>query len=390
MDPGGCLNSAEFVRLREGQSNENERTRLEKHLQECPRCSHNSQLLEWIVSLLAGGKQKMGQSKNREETALCLTPEMTYRYLERDINEAERARIETHLDECSACYETMVSLVKNSLAPASELEKQAIHQLTSVTAKSQVSRILSYVQADSKVQQREVGATGLWDRLKHFLRFSETFTAGWRSPALAALALLLLSIGAYEGIRGYNRSWQLAEAERLLQKNYRVYMKDTARLSGGYGSSGVAAFMSGEQAERTPTYPEKALDLAQKAATNGANPDKIRQIEAQVYLIQKNYAKAESIYRQLKAEESGSASLLNDQGVLYFSQRDWEKAQNAFEASLKADLNFREAWYNLALVKERKGDLQGALGALDRYLELETDEGWRNAAVEFKKRLESR
>ena len=82
MDPGGCLNSAEFVRLREGQSNENERTRLEEHLQECPRCSHNSQLLEWIVSLLAGGKQKMGQSKNREETALCLTPEMTCRYLE--------------------------------------------------------------------------------------------------------------------------------------------------------------------------------------------------------------------------------------------------------------------------------------------------------------------
>jgi len=332
----------------------------------------------------------MGQSKNREETALCLTPEMTYRYLERDINEAERARIETHLDECSVCYEAMVSLVKNSLAPASELEKQAIHQMTSITPKSQVSRVLSYVQADSKVQQREVGATGLWDWLKHFLRFPETFAAGWHSPALAALALLLLSIGAYQGIRAYNRSWQLAEAERLLQQNYRVYMKDTARLSGGYGSSGVAALMSSEQAERTPSYSEKALAFAQKAATNGANPDKIRQIEAQVYLIQKNYEKAELIYRQLKAQESRSAPLLNDRGVLYFGQQDWENARNAFEASLKADPNFREAWYNLALVKERKGDLQGALSALDRYLELETDEGWRNAAVEFKKRLESR
>src|SRR5262249_25385069 len=273
-DPGGCLNAAEFVRFREGQSDENERTRLEKHLLGCPRCSHNSQLLEGIVSLLAGGKQKMGQSKNREETALCLTPEMTYRYLERDINEAERAKIETHLDECSVCYEAMVSLVKNSLAPASELEKQAIHQMTSVTPKSQVSRVLSYVQTDSKVQQREVGATGLWDWLKHFLPFSETFATGWRSPALAALALLLFSIGAYQGIRLYNRSWQLAEAEQLLQQNYRVYMKDTARLSGGYGSSGVAALMSSEQAERTPSYSEKALALAQKAATNGANLDK--------------------------------------------------------------------------------------------------------------------
>src|SRR5262245_1570623 len=119
MDPDGCLNSAEFVRFREGQCNENERTRLEGHLQGCPRCTHNSQLLEQIVLLLAGGKLKMGQSNHRKETTMCLTPEMTYRYLEKDTDEVERVRIETHLDECSTCYEAMVSLLKNSLAPAS-------------------------------------------------------------------------------------------------------------------------------------------------------------------------------------------------------------------------------------------------------------------------------
>jgi tetratricopeptide (TPR) repeat protein len=364
---------------------------LEKHLQGCPRCTHNSQLLERVVLLLAGGKQKMGQSNNQEETALCLTPEMTYRYLERSIDEAERTRIETHLDECSACYEAVVSLLKNSLAPATELEKQAIRQLTSLTPERQVSRLLSYVQADAKIQPREVPAVGFWERLKLLFHFPETFAGGWQSPAMAALALLLLSIGAYQGIRSYNRSWQLSEAEEILRQNYRIYMKDTARLSGGYRSSGVAALMSGEQAEREPagSYSEKVLVLAQNAATHGANPDKIRQIEAQVYFIQKDYAKAESIYRQLEATESRSAPLLNDEGVLRFSQQDWEKAQSHFEVCLKTDPNFREAWYNLALVKEKKGDSQGALTALDRYLKLETDEGWRNAALEFKKRLEA-
>src|SRR5881397_38548 len=107
MDSDGCLNSAEFVRFRQDQYNEDDKTRKQRHLQECPHCRHHMQLLEQIVLLLAGGKQKMGQANNQEETARCLTPEMTYRYLERNINEEERARIETHLDQCSSCYEAM-------------------------------------------------------------------------------------------------------------------------------------------------------------------------------------------------------------------------------------------------------------------------------------------
>src|SRR5262245_44158118 len=213
MDPDGCLNSAEFVRFRQSQCTENERTRFERHLQGCPRCTQNSRLLEQIVLLLAGEKLKMGQSNHWKETAMCLTPEMTYRYLEGDTDEAERGRIEIHLDECSACYEAMVSLVKNSLAPASEFEKRAIHQMTRVTREQQSSRVLKYVQADSTIQRREVGAAGLWDRVKGFLGVPETFVASWRPLALAALALLLLSIGVYQGIRGYNGSSQLAEAQ---------------------------------------------------------------------------------------------------------------------------------------------------------------------------------
>jgi tetratricopeptide (TPR) repeat protein len=392
MDSNGCLNSAELVRFREGQYSEGDKATIEKHLQECRRCSHNIQLLEGVSSLLAGGKQKMGQSNEHERTTLCLTPEMTYRYLERDIDEEERVRVENHLDECFSCYEAMVSLLKNSLTPATELEKNAIHQLTRVTPERQVSQLLSYVETDSKIQRDEVLVKGFWERLKLFFRFPETVAIGWRSPALASLALLLLSIGIYQGLRFYNRSWPLTEAEQLLQQNYRVYMKDTARLSGGYHSTGVGALMSGEEADRKPetSFSGQALALAQKAATKGANPDKIRQIEAQVYIIQNEYAKADSLYQQIEGPESRSAPLLNDQGVLRFAQQDWEKAQEYFEASLKVDPNLREAWYNLALVKAQRGDLRGASSALGRYLKLETDEGWRNAGLEFQKRLQSR
>src|SRR5262249_15427799 len=206
----------------------------------------------------------------------------------------------------------------------------------------------------------------------------------------AALALSALVVGTYQGIRYYHISRPMAQAEEILQQNYRVYMKDTARLSGGYHSSGVAALMSQkEEKESELSYSNKALALTEEAASNGADQDKVREIEAQIYVIQHDYAKAESLYQQIHTPLKDSAALLNDQGVLCFSRGDWDKAQAYFEASLKANQQFKEAWYNLALVKTNERDTQGALTALERYLTIETDEGWRNAALELRKRLSS-
>jgi len=326
----------------------------------------------------------MGSAKNRERTAACLTPETTYRYLEKELAEADRVKVEAHLDECSSCYESMISLLKNSVTPVSELEKNRIRELSETTPESQVTRVLSYVKAGS------VSAGGFWRHVRQFLRFPETIGTAWRSPAFAALALSALVVGTYQGIRYYHISRPMAQAEEILQQNYRVYMKDTARLSGGYHSSGVAALMSQkEEKESELSYSNKALALTEEAASNGADPDKVREIEAQIYVIQHDYAKAESLYQQIHTPLKDSAALLNDQGVLCFSRGDWDKAQAYFEASLKANQQFKEAWYNLALVKTNERDTQGALTALERYLTIETDEGWRNAALELRKRLSS-
>ena len=386
MNHDGCLEAAELVRFQQGHYSEPEKTQIGRHLEACSICDHNAQLLERIIALLAGGKKTMGPPDSAERTDDCLTPELTYRYLENDIDERLRAQVETHLDECASCYEAMVSLLNNSLTPATELEKNEIRKLTEMTPEKQVSRVLSYVRTQSKAKQEGAMDEGFWRQISRFFRFQGTASSLWRSPAFATLALLLLTVGSYQGIRFYQTSWPMTQAERLLQQNYRVYMKDTARLSGGYRSSGVAALMAGGGSESS--YAEQALALTQEAARKGANPDRVRKIEAQVYVIQNDYGKAESAYEQMGEAERNSAAFWNDRGVAHFGQQDWERAQEYFEASLRADQQFKEAWYNLALVKEKRHDGRGALSALERYLTLETDEGWRNAALEFKKRLQ--
>jgi len=388
MSSNGCLSPAELIRLREGQVDEHEGGRLGQHLQACSVCGRNARLLEGLVSSLAGGRKTMGSARNGESTAACLTPETIYRYLEKELAEPGRVKVEAHLDECSSCYESMISLLKNSLTPVSESEKNQIRELSETTPESQVPRVLSYVKGGSSNRTDE--ASTVWQQIKQFLRFQKTVGMAWRSPVLASLAFLALVVGTYQGIRYYHISRPMVQAEQILQQNYRVYMKDTARLSGGYHSSGVAALMSQEEVKEPElSYSNKALALTEEAASNGADPDKVREIEAQIYVIRHDYAKAASLYQQIHTPRKDSAALLNDQGVLCFNRGEWDKAQAYFEASLKANQQFKEPWYNLALVKTNGSDTQGALAALERYLTLETDEGWRNAALELRKRLSS-
>src|SRR5215831_11120227 len=285
MSSNGCLSPVELIRLREGQFDEHEGSRFGQHLQACSVCGRNAQLLEGLVSSLAGGRKTMGSAKNRERTAACLTPETTYRYLEKELAEADRIKVEAHLDECSSCYESMVSLLKNSLTPVSELEKNQIRELSHTTPESQVARVLSYLKEESSRRREESSDQGFWRRLEQFLRFPHGVATAWRSPVLASLALVALAVVIYQGVRYYHVSQPMAQAEQILQQNYRVYMKDTARLSGGYRSSGVAALMS-QKEEKTPepSYSDKALALTEEAASHGADPDKVREIEAQIYV----------------------------------------------------------------------------------------------------------
>ena len=74
---------------------------------------------------------------------------------------------------------------------------------------------------------------------------------------------------------------------------------------------------------------------------------------------------------------------MNDLGVLKYKKEEWQEATEYFEATIQADMNFTEAYYNLALAQNKLGKKQEAISTLDEYLKFKNDIGWKNAALNF-------
>lgn len=81
-----------------------------------------------------------------------------------------------------------------------------------------------------------------------------------------------------------------------------------------------------------------------------------------------------SVVSELKANP-GSAMLHNELGALLLEKRFPNDAELEFERATWADGDFYPAWYNLALIREAKGDPSGAVSALKKTLRLRPGHG---------------
>jgi tetratricopeptide (TPR) repeat protein len=222
-------------------------------------------------------------------------------------------------------------------------------------------------------------------------KFSEKLERVFRlqggiAPKLGfAMAAVVLIFGAYAGVRYYQTSYKISQAASLLKDHYRVFFENTPRLSGDYGSTGILALMDADEPEST--YLERALRLIEQAVQSGATAPQAKQLSAQIFYIEKEYSRTDSVLRSLSVEERKAAPVLNDLGVLSFAKADWQTANSYFEAAIEADPNFKEAYYNAALAQTKLGNKNDARAKLQIFMELETDEGWINAARQFMKNL---
>lgn len=90
-----------------------------------------------------------GKSHNKKgASGKCLNDDQLYRYLEKLLLKAESLSVQEHLDSCSACFDDMVTMVRNAHAPASEVEKLEIARLPKLSPQEQVAKILDYVEAE--------------------------------------------------------------------------------------------------------------------------------------------------------------------------------------------------------------------------------------------------
>jgi len=138
-----------------------------------------------------------------------------------------------------------------------------------------------------------------------------------------------------------------------------------------------------------PPYLTQAFDFTKQAIKNGSKSYRAKQLQAQILIIQNEYAKADSVFNQIEDKARNSATVLNDLGVLKFSQEDWQVAAQYFESAMDIDPNFREAYYNLALAQNKLGKTKEAIVTLKEYLKFPNEVEWKNAALSFLNELKN-
>lgn len=345
------------------------------------------------------GERLPTESRGREEAGECVSDELLFSYLDGVATPEEARVVQKHLIECKTCFEVVAAVAKDSLHVPNEAEWVEFEKTVKPNPDKQIAGIVSRANELFPTSSRKASegveesiayssatsiAQSMWERLRHW------FETPQLAPryALALATLLVVVAGAYWGIRFYKTTYRIAQAEHLLRENYKVYIADTPRLAGGYESKGIGILMAdSESVAVESSYLNQVFALVKAAIGSGAESVNAKQLLAQVLIIKKSYAQADSLLEQLRPEVMNSAAMLNDLGVLRFEQGRWENAAQYFESASKVDSQFIEARYNLALTKAKLGATAEAIVILDEYVSLETNEGWRNAATAFRNKL---
>ncbi|MBN2009544.1 zf-HC2 domain-containing protein [candidate division KSB1 bacterium] len=361
------------------------------HLKECEKCKTHIKTLHAFEKFEGKTNNTMNDSTIHKQEG-CIQANIMYQYLEGTLSDSEKHDVEHHLSTCDACLNEITSLVRNAYLPMSEQEMVDIEKIRNTTSEQQVEKIISYIRvqketepdvlvAENKTAEQRV--TKLTNKLKAMItRFFSVHN--FRKPAIAFALVLIIATGIYSTYRYYRINYPINQAEQMMLANHRTFIED-ARLSGGYGSSGISMLMAPE--DESDNYLKSVKADLLTAIKHGATSDKAKLLLAQVFIIERSFNQADSILNKLKADEPENAAVFNDIGVFYFEQRDWEAAANYFERALTLNDRLLEAYFNLALSKLKLNNPDAALLALNNYLTYETDEAWKNAALRLKNNI---
>ena len=72
-----------------------------------------------------------------------------------------------------------------------------------------------------------------------------------------------------------------------------------------------------------------------------------------------------------------------------FSKEEWQEAISYFKSAISADSGLNQSYYNLAITYLEIDESEKAQSLLNEYLQMETDEGWKNAAIRLLNRIQS-
>lgn len=317
----------------------------------------------------------------------CISDALLLQFIEGTTTAEETTSIQEHLNECALCSHVVASVYYNKAHPFTEEEQRETQKLLKRSPEEQVAELLKPgIEEGKKSHQNPVVIEKRWRPRSEISWWQRPII--WR-PAFA-LSVLLFLLGGQRVWHYWQTDYQLQQATALLTNEHRLDFQDV-RWSGGY-ASGTGPTMDAQDHTNEPkrvSYLERAEAQVEMATAKGAAPNAANQVLLQIYMFKKEYARADSLVRELEPLASKSPVLSNDLGVYYYHHKAWSKAEEYFTAAAASDAKLSEARFNLALAQARLGAREKALANLAVCLKLEKDAGWIRAARKLQATLKS-
>ena len=302
-------------------------------------------------------------------------------YMEGRTSSRMRAELEGHFAACSDCRELMALFIK---VPDEMVEgyDASLAPLSDDGVRKQAARVLAFIENDESRPKQSVSKRPAYTEA---VRKREGFYIPY--PVLAAMAMIICAIaaGAMFWLTRDQRPDDAMDALKLAVKDER---RIPARISGGLPYSPYSVTRGDEDSEGLQF--ERALNKVNYAKDESANI-KARWTLARVQLSLGNREDAKNaltILEQVLASGDQSAEIFNDLGVAQFQLENYSEAIANFNKALEKSPDFTEALFNRALAEESNSSIEAAKRDWQRFIQLTSDEKWREEAQKHLSRLQ--
>ncbi len=301
----------------------------------------------------------------------CISAETLYKYLSGQLGGTSLQKVEAHLSSCSECMDRFVMATGVDKLHISSEEESILSQIDTQSVEEKLARIRPFFPNATETSTKR--------RQSIFTRFANRRPASLPQrlkPAILFAGLVLVLFVGRLSINFYNTSWQIIQAKSALEKHHSIQVGQV-RLAGDFPPSGIGTLMAeDEPANQALTKSQNRINRALSRQPN--RPDALH-VEAQIAILNNNYAVADSLLNESLQVESDAASI-NDKGIVAFKQNNFRNAKIYFERAIHSDSTFATAFYNLALVESQLNQSESARQHLRKFLQLEDNKAWQRAA----------
>ncbi|MFQ5627859.1 MAG: tetratricopeptide repeat protein [bacterium] len=352
---------------------------------------------------------KFNEGTTGEHQHDCLNDVQFFNLFEGQLSKTQKQIVLTHLNSCKKCFSTLISLKKTRPYLYSHSGKTKYTKKKSLSQKEQVDLILKNIELDQQksANKAETENTSpqpsqrqenipppqnisLGSKLYNDLRQALSIKLPAVNFQVSTLFLSILFIATVSAAGVFFLNHYLAEfLFNGKMSDLGNYVK-IGKLAGDYRAQPFIQSLGPEENISLSVNEQiaEAQIYADKVIESGNISPGFLQKYFQLSIMALDFPTADSIFYELQNKKNikQTADLMNDFGVYYIAKamaRDaeyFEKAENYFQKIIGENPEYKNAYYNLALINFEQKDNQSAYTYLDKYKEIETKNDWLSAA----------